>query len=452
MWRYTDNLRALYETPMLPADGDGQGPAVEAATSLIAAVRKAGRALLTEEESKRLLAAYGIPTVETRVARSPAEATRAAAAVGFPVAVKLHSETITHKTDVGGVRLDIPDAAGVERAYREIEASVREKMGAEHFLGVTVQPMVPAGGYELILGSSVDQQLGPVLLFGAGGQLVEVFKDRALGLPPLTSTLALRLMERTRIFTALRGVRGRPPVDLARLEQILVRFSQLVVEQPWIREIDINPLVASAERLVALDARVVLHPADTPESALPQPAIRPYPRQYVGRWRARDGTELTIRPIRAEDEPLMVKFHGTLSERSVYLRYLHPIALTQRVSHERLARICFIDYARETVLVAERVDPKSGEREILAVGRLTRINWRGEAEFALLISDHFQRRGLGTELLRRLLAIARAEHVGRVVGYISAENAGMIGVARAVGFRVRRVTDDPSLVEATIDL
>ncbi|HEU5321514.1 MAG TPA: acetate--CoA ligase family protein, partial [Methylomirabilota bacterium] len=316
MWRYTDNLRALYETPVLAADDGGPAPDVAAAAGLLGAARRAGRTVLTEDESKRLLAAYGIPTVPTRVARQPAEAARAAADLGVPVAVKLHSETITHKTEVGGVRLGLTDGAAVERAFHEIEAAVTAAAGPGHFLGVTVQPMVAADGYELILGSSVDTQLGPVLLFGAGGQLVEVFRDHALGLPPLTSTLARRLMERTRIFTALGGVRGRRPVDLHRLEQLLVRFSQLVVEQPWIKELDVNPLLASPDRLVALDARVVLHGPETVESALPRPAIRPYPRQYARPWRTRDGLTLTIRPIRPEDEPMMVSFHGTLSDQS----------------------------------------------------------------------------------------------------------------------------------------
>ena len=182
-----------------------------------------------------------------------------------------------------------------------------EKVGAEHFLGVTVQPMAKVDGYELILGSSIDPQFGPVLLFGLGGQLVEVFKDRALGIPPLTTTLARRMMERTKIYTALKGVRGRDPVDLAALERLLVRFSQLITEQRWIKELDINPLMASPEKLIALDARVVLFDKDTPEDKLPKLAIRPYPIQYVGTWTAKDNSEVTIRPILPEDEAMLAK-------------------------------------------------------------------------------------------------------------------------------------------------
>ena len=246
--------------------------------------RRDGRTLLTEAESKALLAAYGIPITETVIAGSPDEAVAAAGRIGYPVVVKLYSHTISHKTDVGGVQLNLKDEAAVRQAWTAIETSVTERRGAEHFEGVTVQPMIAWSGYELILGSSIDPQFGPVLLFGMGGQLVELFKDRALGLPPLTTTLARRMMEQTKIHQALGGIRGRAGVDLAELEQLLVRFSQLVVEQRWIKEIDINPLLASPERLIALDARVVLHDADVPLDALPRLAIRPYPRKYESDW------------------------------------------------------------------------------------------------------------------------------------------------------------------------
>ena len=212
--------------------------------------RQASRTVLTEVESKWILAAYGIPTVETRVATNENEAVAAAVAMGFPVVLKLHSLTITHKTDVGGVQLDLNNADAVRTAYRNIESAVNRNAGSGHFQGVSVQPMVKRDGYELIVGSSLDPQFGPVLLFGAGGQLVEVIKDRALGLPPLNTTLARRMMEQTKILTALR-CRGRPPVDVPALEQLLVRFSHLVVEQRGIKEIDINPLLASPERLLA---------------------------------------------------------------------------------------------------------------------------------------------------------------------------------------------------------
>jgi acetyltransferase len=343
MWRYSYNLRGIYETPALVQGpvggvgdrglGDEADAGRNAARNLLEAARGSGRTLLTEFESKQLLAAYKIPTVETRIATSESEAVRDADQIGYPVVLKLHSQTITHKTDVGGVQLNLADQAAVRRAYQTIADSVQARAGPGHFAGVTVQPMVKLDGYEIILGSSIDPQFGPVLLFGAGGQLVEVMKDRALALPPLNTTLARRLMEQTRIYTALKGVRGRKPIDLAALEQLLVRFSQLVVELPWIREIDINPLLASPERLLALDARVVVHGREIAGKDLPRTAIRPYPAQYAKAWQDRNGAALVIRPICPEDEPLVARFHEMVSEHSVYLRYLHAHKLSQRVAH-----------------------------------------------------------------------------------------------------------------------
>jgi acetyltransferase len=453
MWRYTYNLKLLYETPMLPADA---GLDRDRAVQLIARTRAAGRTTLTEVESKELLAAYGIPTVPTRVAANEPEAVRLADELGYPVVLKIFSETITHKTDVGGVQLNLRSADAVRAAFRAIQSAVAEKVGAEHFLGVTVQPMVSLEGYELIIGSSIDPQFGPVVLFGTGGQLVEVFKDRALALPPLTTTLARRMMQRTLIYKALEGVRGRPPVDLVALEQLLVKFSWLISEQRWVKELDINPLIVSWDPkarlpMLALDARVVLHGPDVQEVDLPRLAIRPYPTQYVESWTSKGGVPLTVRPIRPEDEPLMVAFHGTLSDRSVYLRYLHAMQLSQRVAHERLARICFIDYDRELALVAERRDP-GNDPEILGVGRLSKTaGGNAEAEFAILVSDSFQGQGLGTELLRRIIRWGRDEGLERIIGYISSENDAMQRIARKLGFVLKRDPGD-DVIEARLEL
>src|SRR5208282_2395503 len=350
MWRYAYNLRGIYETPVLADGPQEESEARSKIRTIIEEARSRGRTLLTEYESKQILTLCGIPAVETRIARSEDEAAAAAAAIGFPVVVKLHSETITHKTDVGGVKLNLGDQDAVRQAYRAIKSSVTERAGSESFQGVTVQPMWKVKGYELIVGSATDAQFGPVVAFGSGGELVEVYRDGALALPPLNTTLANRLLEQTRIFKALSGVRGRKPVDIAALEALLVRFSRLIVDNPEIKESDINPLVASADQIVALAARFVLHEKSIFASALPKPAVRPYPVQYASPWTMKDGTPVIIRPIRPEDEPLMVKFHGALSERSVFLRYFQWSKLSQRVAHDRLRRICFIDYDREMAL------------------------------------------------------------------------------------------------------
>jgi acetyltransferase len=445
MWSYTYNLRGIYETPGFGTGAEEAGDAGPKAAGIIDQARQAGREILTEFESKEVLKAYGIPTVETRIARSEEEAVAAAGEIGYPVVLKLFSETITHKTDVGGVQLNLKDADAVRAAWRTIQSAVTEKAGAEHFLGVTVQPMIKLDGYEIILGSSLDPQFGPVVLFGLGGQLVEVFKDRALALPPLNTTLARRMMEQTRIYTALKGVRGRKSVDLAELERMLVRFSRLVVEQRWIKEIDINPMLASPERLIALDARVVVHGPEVQKQDLPKLPIRPYPTRYVETWTMKDGNPVLIRPIRPEDEPLIVKFHQTLSERTVYLRYLHMMKLSQRVAHERLIRICFIDYDREMALVAEHKDPATGEQKIIGVGRLRKLHGTDDAEFAVLVSDEYQGRGLGIELTKRLIQVGRDEKLGRIVGDVLADNANMIRVCQKLGFRLRGEFDDPVL-------
>jgi acetyltransferase len=436
MWRYSYNLRGIYETPVLADGPQEESEARGKVRAIIEEARSRGRTLLTEYESKQILGLCGIPAVETRIACSEEEAEATAAAIGFPVVVKLHSETITHKSDVGGVKLNLADTAAVREAYRAIESSVIERAGRESFQGVTVQPWWKAAGYELIVGSATDAQFGPVVAFGSGGELVEVYRDRALALPPLNTTLAHRLLEQTLIFKALSGVRGRKPVDIEALEAVLVRFSRLIVDNPAIKEADINPLVASGEQIIALDARFVLHDKSVATSALPKPAIRPYPVQYVSPWKMKDGIPVMLRPIRPEDEPLLVKFLGALSERSVFLRYFQWSKLSQRVAHERLRRICFIDYDREMAIVADYTSPATGEHEILAIGRLSKLHGRRSAEMALLVRDQYQHRGLGIELLRRLIQIARDEHLDSMQAYLLQENIEMRGLVEKLGFRV----------------
>ena len=452
LWRYSYNLRGIYETPALvPEQGAG---ATGDGRAVLQRAQAEGRELLSEVEAKQVLASAGIPVVETRLAGSAEEAVAAAEAIGYPVVLKLHSTTITHKSDVGGVRLDLVGPEAVAEAYRTMAVGVAERCGPEAFAGVSVQPMLPrSAGLELILGSSLDPQFGPVILFGSGGTLVEVQRDSAVALPPLNTTLARRLMEQTRVYRALQGVRGGPPADLPALEQLLVRLSQLVLEQPAIREIDINPLLVlpgdPRRPLVALDARILIQPLAGASCGLPRPAIRPYPSEYVRPWRLRDGTAVVIRPIRPEDEPLVVAFHRTLSEESVYYRYFHMMSLQYRIAHERLVRICFTDYDRELALVVDRLDPASGEHALLAVGRLSRLHGSNAAEFSMLVSDAYQKQGLGTELLGQLLRIGRDEGIDRVTAEILHENGAMQRVCRKLGFQLQ---DTPEVVEAWVDL
>jgi acetyltransferase len=434
----------------------------------LAAVRASGRTLLTEVEAKEVLDAYGIHITPTIACRTEEEAVGAARRLGYPVVLKLLSTTITHKSDVGGVQLNLNDDAAVRAAFRTIATNVARTAGTRQpavgskdnssspptagcllpaaFEGVTVQPMVRDRGYELIVGSSIDRQFGPVILFGAGGVLVEVLQDSALALPPLTRTLARRLIERTRIYAALRGVRGQRAVPLERLETLLVNFSQLVADFLEISEIDINPLLAGPERIVALDARIVLCPPDLPAERRPRLAIRPYPNQYVAPWRLHDGTEVIVRPIRAEDEDLIVKHFSTFSEHTIRMRFFSMI---KRLTHESLIRLCHLDYDREMALVA--VQRTKGEPSILGVSRYYLDPETGAAEFAVAVGDPWQGQGLGTHLMRRLIDVAQQCRVRRLVGQVLQENAGMLRLVKSLGFNVRP-SADPAVVEAVLDL
>ena len=427
MWMHSYNLRAIYEIPR----GDSVGHAEQSrmqVDKIIQHAQKEHRAILDEVESKKILEAYRIPVVPTDVAHNEQEAAALAEKFGFPIVLKVYSKTITHKTDVGGVKLNLNNREAVIQAYREIVESVTRHVGKEHLQGVTVQPMIHREGIELIVGSSIDEQFGPVMLFGMGGQLVEVFKDRALAIPPLTTTLARRMMEQTKIYAALHGVRGKKSVDLHRLEQILVQFSIMILEQSWIKECDINPLLASPEGFIALDARIILHDSTTRE--LPKSAIRPYPTQYVETFKSKDGAEITLRPIRPEDEPLLIQFHKELSHETVRQRYLKMMHYDELVAHNRLSRVCFNDYDREIALVAET------HHEILGVGRLSKIS--GKALFALIVKDKWQNQGIGRKILEKIITVARAEEIEQLEAQMLTENVQMQKICRDFGFSLQK--------------
>lgn len=449
MWRYSKNLRTLYEVPIFLSTNEenltleGQPRKVK---QIIQSVQKEGRTILTEFESKQVLDDYHIPVVKTLIAYQEEEAVALAKQLGFPVVLKLFSQTITHKSDVGGVKLNLQTPEEVRQAYQTIQISVTEKVGKEHFEGVTVQRMIKLEGYELILGSSTDPQFGPVILFGMGGQLVEIFKDRALAIPPLNVNLARQLMQKTKIYEALLGVRGRKPIDMEQLEEILINFSQLIVENPRIKECDINPLLVSEEEMIALDARIVLHDLDISDEQLPQLAIRPYPFNYILAITLKDGTSVTLRPICPEDAPLMVQFHRELSENSVRQRFFEFMSLDQRVTHERLVRICFNDYDREWAIVGEIMQGQ--QKQIIGIGRLTRIPGIDHAQFKLMIMDAYHHLGLGTQLMQHLLNIAQQEKIKIIDGYILSENTGMLKICEKLGFTLYPQEQDPLIIHA----
>jgi acetyltransferase len=427
MVQYRRNQELLYETP--PALPESVAPGTAGVQQIFRRVRASGRTLFTEIEAKEVLAAYGVPVVLPVACRTVEEAVAAAKKIGYPVVLKLLSSTISHKSDVGGVQLNLADEKAVRTAYAAIENNVNRLGKRDAFEGVSVQAMICERGYELIIGSSVDRQFGPVILFGYGGILVEVFKDRALGLPPLNRTLARRLMERTKIYEALQGVRGQKAVNLEALETLLARFSQLLVDFPEIQEVDLNPVLAAPERVVALDARLLLCPADLPPEQRPRLAIHPYPNQYTTSFRLRDGREVTIRPIRPEDEPLILALHASHSEHTLRMRFF---GLVKTLSRDSLIRLCHLDYDREMALTA--VLSENGELRLLGVARYYLHPETGSAEFAVVVSDAYQRQGLGRHLMQRLIDIARERGVQRLAGQVLIENTPMLHLMRSLGF------------------
>ncbi len=453
LWQYSRALKALYETPRLPKPDQSRLSRRERAAAAIDAVLNDDRTIMSESEAKDLLSIYGVPVNTTRVAQTVSEAVEWASQLGFPVVLKLHSHTITHKTDVGGVALNLTTSHDVEQAFERIRTSITRHGGESHFQGVSVQPMVKlTDAYELIVGSAIDPQFGPVILFGGGGQMVELIRDRSLGLPPLNSTLARQLISRTRISRALAGIRGRRPVDIARLEELLVTFSHLIVEHPRIQEVDINPLLAGPDGIVALDARVILFPKSMTESQLPRPAIRPYPDQYVRSIGTKDGTRLVLRPICPEDEPLMVDFHRALSTQSVRNRYYMAMRLEDRIAHERLVRICMGDYAREMAMVAESAHA-DGPPVIVGVGRLSKIRGTNAAEVAAIVSDAWQHQGVGKALLAAMIDIARREGIARVFAKALVDNFEARHVlVEHLGFRMQPAEAGSPTIHFDLDI
>lgn len=429
MWSFSANLALLHEMPVdssLGADSAQDGKAKE----IINAALKEGRTLLTEEESKRLLQTYGIPTVETLIAGTPEKAVEHALKIGFPCVLKLFSKTVTHKTDVGGVKLNLKSKEEVLAAFTAIKDSF-EKAKLGPFEGVTVQKMIKHTGYELILGSTSDPQFGPVVLFGTGGELVEIYKDKALGLPPLTLNLAKKLIAKTKISEVFKGYRGKPPIDMDKLAKLIVRFSEMVAENLRIKECDINPLIVSSDAMIALDARVVLHDPSISDDQIPTSAIRPYPRRYILEAELECGTKVKIRPICPEDEPLIAAFHKELSEHSVRQRYFEFISLSTRIARERLIKICYNDYDRDMGIVAEI----ENDKKIIGVGRLSRAGTLQEGNLTLIIQDAWHGLGLGGLLVSHLIHIAKEEKWRKIAANVLKENTGMIHILKKNGFQ-----------------
>ncbi len=419
MYQYHKNQQALREVPSnLPRKLVFDREWGEA---VVRGALKEGRSLLSETESKNLLESYGIPVTPTRRAPSAEEAVAQAGQMGYPVVLKLDSPDITHKSDAGGVKLDLRGEEEVRRAFGEIMAAARRYDPKARVRGVTVQPMVRRQGVELILGAKRDPDFGPVILFGMGGVAAEVIKDTAIGLPPLNRLLARRLMEGTKVSRLLGGYRNLPACDQTLLEEVLVRLSQLLCDRPEIAELDVNPLLAFPGGAMGLDARVMVS-----EPRRPAPwhlCISPYPVQHEEQAATKRGRKVFIRPIKPEDGQAMIDLFAAFSPRTIFQRFGEPL---QSMSPERLARYTQIDYDREMALV---VLPEEGAGEILAVGRVIGRPGSQEAEVGLTVADAWQGQGLGELLFDRLLAVARGRGFQRALGLVSPDNLPMLALA-----------------------
>ncbi|MCC7390203.1 MAG: bifunctional acetate--CoA ligase family protein/GNAT family N-acetyltransferase [Phycisphaerales bacterium] len=431
---YARNLEILYDTPRdIPLElGNNLEERLRAIEPGVS-----GQGMLTEKDAKSVLARYGFEVTEAVPASSAAEAIGAAEKMGYPVVLKLHSPDITHKQDVGGVKLGLKDGQAVREAYADIIGRAVRARPEARIAGVTVQPMVDtAAGVELIIGAKRDPVFGAVMLVGAGGTLAEVLADRTVELPPLDERLVRRMLENLRCWPLLRGYRDSPAVNLDALVGAIVRLSYLLADHPEIAELDINPLLATPERVIALDARIRIEPVpgDGEPGTYEHLAIRPYPVGLGMAVTLQDGTGALLRPIRPEDEPLWHEMVAACSEQSMHFRFG---AIVDPMSHGLASRFCFIDYDREMAIVAEV--GFGAERRLAGVARMVGGAGLDEAEFAILVADPWQGKGLGRFLIERCLTVARLMKIRRLTAEMDSENGRIVDMLRSVGFQFRSI-------------
>jgi acetyltransferase len=443
--RYRRNQDMLMQTP--PSVPEQFTPDLATARQVVRAALDNGRPLLQGPEAQSILKAFAIPTVESLVASNGAEAADAQRRIGRPVALKIRSPDISHKSDVGGVALNLETPSEVAAAVLAMRERVQRIKPEARIEGFTVEPMVnPAGARELILGLSDDATFGPIILFGSGGVSVEVVADRAIALPPLNMALAHELMARTRIYRLLQGYRDQPAADLDAIALTLVKLSQIAVDLPEAIELDINPLLADATGVLAVDSRIRLEPAARPGTS--RLAIRPYPRRLEEPFTMPDGRTLLLRPILPEDEPQLTAAFQHLSPESVRMRFF---ALLKELPPYMRARLTQIDYEREMALVLASSGPP-GQAEIFAVVRISADPDNENAEFAIAVRDELAGQGIGTRLMEKIIAYSRSRKIRRIIGLVLNENAAMIDICRRLGFQTQLEPERPDAVRVTLDL
>ena len=416
-------------------------PDVEGARLIIDGALMERRKVLNEMESKALLSAFHIPVAQTMVAHSPNEALLIAEQLGFPVAMKVNSEDIVHKTDAGGVLLNLGTAQAVRIAFHDIMESVRRNRPNARLDGISIEPMiVKPNGRELLVGVTSDPVFGPVITFGAGGTMVEVMNDRAVSLPPLNAFLVKDLINGTRVAKMLMAFRHMPPANMEALESVLLRVSEMVCELPLLKEMDINPLIVDENGVLAADARVVVEYGQPSADRYAHMAIYPYPTHLVSHWQLADGQDITIRPIRPEDAEIEQAFVQGLSEESRYFRFMHSV---QELTPEMLVRFTQIDYSREMALIA--VGLEHGKEVEVGVTRFA-TNPDGEScEFALVVADAMRGKGLGRKLLTALMDAARSKGLKVMAGEVLSDNGTMLKLMARLAFSIEPSPGDTGI-------
>lgn len=431
---YRRNQLLLTQTPpSLPsASATGSKPDTERVRLILSKALAAGEVMMSEPDAKAVLGAYGVPTVDTHFAKTPAEARQKAISISGPVALKIVSPAITHKSDVGGVVLDLQSADDVEKAARDMLIRIRDTCGDLEVFGFSVQSMIRRpGAYELIIGVVNDAVFGPVILFGEGGTAVEVIGDRAVALPPLNMILARDLISRTRVYKQLLGYRDRPAVDLDAICLVLNQVAQLIIDCPEIDGLDINPLYADDKGVLALDARIkIVAPTSNTSDRL---AIRPYPAELESVFIMKTGREVEIRPIRPEDEPNHYVFISKLTPDDIRFRFF---GMVKNLAHSQMARLTQIDYDREMAFIATGQDPE-GKEETLGVVRTITTGDNRATEFSIVVRSDLKGLGLGKELMRKTISYCKSRQTQCLTGQVSRANSRMIAFTQALGFRAK---------------
>jgi len=445
MYNYQRNIDLLYETPEeRPVD---ESPPKRPIMVILRNAAFEGREVLTEDEAKKILKYYNFPVVRTAVANTVEQAANFALEMGYPVVLKILSPQIIHKTDVGGVILNVKSAKEVREAFELLIQRATAYNPKAQIIGVTVQPMVEKKGYELILGGKTDPVFGPVILFGMGGVGVELFKDTSIGLPPLNTTLIRRMMEETKVYELLKGYRNSVPVDLKKLDETILLFSQLLVDFPQIKEIDINPLLINEKEACILDARIVVDKEKICKKFEPHEhmVISPYPKKEELIWLLKNGQEVLLRPIKPEDEPMWLEMFQSLSEESIRYRFFQMLKDTP---HEVRVRYCNIDYDRETAIVAETIE--KGKKKLLGVGRLSIEADGKNGEIAFIVSDYYQGLGLGTKMVDYVLDLAKEKGIQSVYAIMLPDNYRALSLTKKMGFKIDYLSD--GTIKANLNL